>query len=160
MHGHKNEEQEVMHTQWTCKVSCSCLFLVLGFQLLCCPCCLLACWLAVFIPCGWLPFYSGGTSIIVNPGFAVEARRCFDLTLSNWAIQIEQLYEMKAETRKENMQEESDAKESRISQCYILYLHHGILIFTSENVLTANKLHKINQIVLCFHILGHFDFLV
>lgn len=62
------------------------LFFVLGTRVFCCCAALVVCLLAGFIPCGWFPFYSGGTSIIANPGLAVEAWRCFDL--SNWCTEL------------------------------------------------------------------------
>jgi hypothetical protein len=82
------------------------------FQLMFCPCCVLAC--CVHAPCVWLPFYSGGTSIIVNPWIAVDAWTLALLTELSKLIRLKRLNKNGGK-----MQEESDAKGRRTSQ-------HGI----------------------------------
>jgi hypothetical protein len=84
--------------------------------------CLLTC--CVLTSCGWLPFYSEDASIIANPGWDMEAWRCSDLSLSNWAIQIEQGGEWRKKDVeqpiiKSKMQQENDAKDRRISVLHL-----------------------------------------
>lgn len=69
----------------------------------------------------------------------MEARRCFNLSLSNWAIQIEQggewskRYREEEQIRKNKMQQESDANDRRIS---VLHTESTPWNVSTEYVLT------------------------